>query len=133
VAHAQGITKYRYPGTRISSEEARDYLTQLAADVLDPGSFDLLPFELLVKDKIMRTAYKARGAEADAPAADYAERLRELIELDRDKLFSTFRWSELLALTDPEVPPDAFAKVRRRFALLARGLAKKTQRGKTRG
>ena len=41
--------------------------------------------------------------------------------------------SEEIDAFEKDSSPDAFAKVRRRFALLARGLAKKTQRGKTRG
>lgn len=130
VAHTGGIATYTYTAGAISPTEAERYLRALAEDLLDRASFDLLPFELIVKDRELAKAFSVRDGEAAGSAEAYAERLDELVAQDRDSEHPAFWYSELLELADPRVPADALEKVQRRLTLLARGLAPKQPKPK---
>jgi hypothetical protein len=110
----------------LAVEEAAAYLGDLSADFFDPTAFDLLPFELIAGDGKkpgqLCDAYIAADEDAAEPA-DYAERLEEEIAGARENDFGGYRHSPLLDLAKATVPPDAWAKIRRRFRLLDRGPA----------
>src|SRR5262249_46320662 len=124
LVHQEGITGFTYKPGDISAEKARDYLTVLAADLLDPTSFDLLPLEALVPCADFRRAYQTVDEIRDFP-----QRLENFLEEEREKEgFSTYRRSPLLDLANAKVPLDALDKVRRRFRILDRGPKRNRQR-----
>jgi exonuclease V gamma subunit len=109
----------------ITEDEAGAYLENLAADFLDPTSFDLLPFELIAEDTRKPTSLSAAYVLPDDQLGDlpteYYRLLAEKIEQASDTNFGNFWHSPLLDLARVQVPEDAFAKIRRRFRLLDRG------------
>jgi hypothetical protein len=111
----------------LAAEEAAAYLGVLSADFFDPTAFDLLPFELIAGDGKKPgqpcDAYIAADEDAAEPA-DYVERLQDEIAGARENDFGAYRHSPLLDLAKATVPPDAWAKIRRRFRLLDRAPAK---------
>jgi len=126
LVHQEGITGFTYKPEDISAEKARDYLTMLAADLLDPTSFDLLPLEALLGCVDFRKAYQTDRVDE---GWNFPRRLEEFLEDQREKeIFSIYRRSQLLDLTDAKVPPDALDKVRRRFRILDRGPKRNRQR-----
>ncbi len=106
-------------------------MADLAADCLDSTAFDLLPFEMIVKDYKpwgkgqLADAYLLPEDKIGALAEDYHERLEDKIEDARENPFNKNYWdSPLLELGDVRVPADAFAKVRKRFRMMNLCLAK---------
>jgi exonuclease V gamma subunit len=122
VAGRDAVCRYAYAS---SAEEARAYLTHLAADFLDPTTFDLLPFDVIIKDADKDTSLAAAYSLAadqlgDLPAT-YYQRLHERVEEEQESDFGGYWRSPLLDLAKVQAPEDAFAKVRRRFRLLDQG------------
>jgi exonuclease V gamma subunit len=126
VAHPEGLARYSWSPDDAPPEKARDYLTSLVAEFLDPAGFDFLPLEILMACEDLHPAF--RGADDPAPSEEsklaFVNRLREATDDDADngyrRLYSP---KKLLQMIAAEVPPDAFDKVRRRFRLLDRGTA----------
>jgi hypothetical protein len=123
IAHREGLVSFHYHPEDVTPAEARDYLKLLAEDFLDRSCFDLLPFDIIVKDETLRQAYES-DVESPRTSAEYAARLRESYEDDQDSDFPAYRAMRLLEIVDAQVPEDAYAKVRRRFRLLERGPAR---------
>jgi exodeoxyribonuclease V gamma subunit len=125
VSHAGGISPYCYAGDDITVEEARAYLSQLADDFLDRGSFDLLPFDLLVADyrDRLRDAYILEDEDPKLAklGAGYAQLFQEEADEDLEAFHPNYRPMKLMEIVDARVPAEAFAIVRRRFRLLDRG------------
>ncbi len=121
IACSESLESHTY---KCTAEEARAYLTQLAADFLDPTSFDLLPFDVLAVDKEFWDSFALPEDELGALSANYCVRFEEKIAEAREG--KAVYWdTPLLNLANARVPADAFAKMRRRFELLDRGLAAK--------
>ena len=123
VVHDDGYTTYVYAG--ISSAQAREYLTALAADVLNPACFDRLPFLVFSGNKMLKKAYELNDGDNELVtlATDFKGRLEELLAEDGDQSFKPRFTSEAMDLVDARVPDDAFEKIRRRFKLLDSGPA----------
>jgi exodeoxyribonuclease V gamma subunit len=125
VAHQEGVARYSWSPDEVPPEKARDYLTGLVAEFLDPTGFDLLPLEILMGCEDLHQAF--RGADV-APSEEskraFVKRLREATEEDGDNGYRRlYNPMKLLQMVAAEVPPDAFDKVRRRFRLLDCGTA----------
>ncbi len=56
VGHRGGMQRWVYPAGDITAAEALRYFVDLTRDFLDPTAFDLLPFEAIVRSKIMKLA-----------------------------------------------------------------------------
>ncbi len=123
IAHAEGLASFTYRPGDLPVDKARKYLLDLTRDFLDTA-FDLLPFELVVKDKELKKAFTERKAKALQHVEGYAERLAEAVALDQESAYPKFRASALLDLIEARIPANAFAKLRRRFRLLDRGPAR---------
>jgi len=128
VAHEEGLVTTTYGPDDFSAEEARAYLGELVRDFLDRGSFDLLPFDLLLGREPLRLAYTLPDDAADLPAVqqDYTAVFQQAVNADQDPdtLYRTWTPMQLLEIVAARVPAEAFAKVRRRFRLLDRGPAR---------
>jgi len=111
IAHGDGLWTAQYS---ITEERAAAYLSGLAADLLDPTSFDLLPFDVIQKGRRLSEAYKADSADGDLRSS-YPRLLAEAVEEALEDDYSRYRPPQLLGLIEAEVPPDAYVKVRRRL------------------
>jgi exodeoxyribonuclease V gamma subunit len=121
VAHANGIATWQHPIGMFTPDEARDYLTQLTRDFLDPAQLDLLPFDLVMRGP--ERVYDERTSSGMS-AAEYAQILEERLSEERENPFQrTVQIPLVVDLAHARVPDDALAKVRRRFSLLDRGPA----------
>lgn len=123
VCHTRGISAFAYHPEDISSEAALFYLSKLAADFLDPTVFDLLPFHVISKSEELQEAYMASEQNV-SNKSDYLEELEEGIERSREDTFRDFNQSDVVDLSGASVPPDAYAKVRRRFRFFDIGPAR---------
>jgi len=121
VAHAGGIARFSYMPRDLTPKEAREYLTRLAIDFLNSNCYDLLPFELSVKQGELRKAYQVGDEEGVPEAEDYLNNLRDLLEQDRESDHPYYRPGRLMEVVSAEPPGDACDKVRRRLRLLDRG------------
>lgn len=121
LSHQEGITCFTYRPGDASADKARTYLTDLAADLLDPSSYDLLPLDVLIHCEDFRQAYQIDKRNDLPNFRHFQRRLQDFLEDDRENDYSTYRWSELLNLSNARVPLDALAKVRRRFRILDGG------------
>src|SRR5207248_2752964 len=92
--HICGNADIQLHSYRFSGHEAADYLSELAADFLQPGAFDLLPFEI-VSGKDLAGAFTLPDELAGPLAADYRERLEESIEEAADNFYGNFWRSPL--------------------------------------
>jgi exodeoxyribonuclease V gamma subunit len=123
--HKQGINSVTFHPDDYSPDEAGDYLSILASDLLDQTSYDLLPFELIMKKDLCQAFQTGANNSAGFEARDYARRLQEAFDEDQENTdYKTYYPMRLLRLAEPRVPADAFQKVRRRFGLLDRGPAR---------
>jgi exonuclease V gamma subunit len=124
VAHEKRVQCYSWSPEDLPATEARNYLTVLAGDFLDPSSFDLLPIDILIGIEELHRAFlqEELPTEGDkkAYAADFQERVEEDGEKDQNPLYYPMK---LLKVVPATVPEDAFDKVRRRFRPLDRSLA----------
>ncbi len=94
---------------RMTREQARVWLGDLAGTMLTGTDFDLLPFDLIAKE------LAPQGGLIDG--VDYAHTLREGLEAAEDApdWFAPYL-PESQILLAPQVPDDAEAKIRRRLA-----------------
>jgi hypothetical protein len=124
VACKQDLATFKFSFT---PEDAVTYLAALTADFLDPAAFDLLPFEVVSSAREKPVALQGAYTLPDDRLGDlplhYARRLEEAITDVEESMFGHYWRSPLLDLANVRVPTDAFAKVRRRFYPLERGLA----------
>jgi hypothetical protein len=123
IAWNDSIEIYPHGSDWVAPEEAREWLTGLARDVLDPAGFDLLPFELIVGDRVLRRAFEDEADDA-ALAQRYPELIEDAIDDAADRPFGGWSLPAVLRGVELSPPADAWAKVRRRFRLLDRGLAR---------
>jgi hypothetical protein len=126
IAHEEGVARYCWSPKDLLPEAARDYLTMLAEDLLDPRGFDLLPADILLHDK-----NKLEGPYLDAEVVAtseekqiYAEQFQTVVDEDEENERPAYYRMKLLQIVPSNVPDDAFDKVRRRFRLLDIGLAR---------
>ena len=99
-------------------------------DLLDRGAFDLLPLDLIIGEEQLRQAYTLPPDDAQLPRVqtDYPARIAEAYEEEQEnESYARYCPIDLVKLMDARVPPDAFAKVRRRFKLLDAGPARQRQ------
>jgi exodeoxyribonuclease V gamma subunit len=134
VVHDEGMVCHTYGPEDTSPEEAEVYLAELVRDFLARGSFDLLPFELVVADGL-RDAYlpEADRKEPALTPEAYFEKLQDAVAEDEEALYPKYRPMKLLEVVRPEIPRDAYHKVLRRFQLLDRGPARGRPRGEGEG
>jgi exonuclease V gamma subunit len=121
VAHAGGIARFTYQPRDLTPGQSREYLTALAVDFLNSTCYDLLPFELIVKNPELRAAYRTAAEDMRRIDKTYLDTLRDLFELDQESDHPAYRPGRLMEVVSAEPPADACAKVRRRFELLDRG------------
>jgi hypothetical protein len=128
LAGGEGIVSFSYGPRDISSEEALDYLTELVRDFLDPGSLDLLPFDLLARpEKRLQLAYTLGDDDEflEQLRPDYARLFAEILAEDQEQgWYAAWKPMKLMEIVPAGVPSEAFEKVRRRFRLLDRPLAR---------
>jgi hypothetical protein len=130
LAHRRGISTFAYAADDFRHEEAHAYLVELLRDLLDRGAFDLLPLDLIIGEEQLRQAYTLPPDDAQLPRiqTDYPARLEEAYEEEQEnESYARYCPIDLVKLMDARVPPDAFAKVRRRFKLLDAGPARQRQ------
>ena len=125
-AHRGGIQTWSYPPGSITPTEASRYLAELARDFLDPAQFDLMPFDILCKNKELQLAFHEGIAPLRSPDV-YRTLLEEVIADERESTFSFIEFPLLVDMIRAQVPADALAKVQRRFQLLDRGPARNRQ------
>jgi hypothetical protein len=126
VAHEKGVELYRWSPDDLPAEAARAYLAGLVNEFLDPTAFDLLPADLLLRDKsgLERAYQDDAGAATADEKQEYADAFREAVDADADQFHPTYRPMKLLGIVSTTIPDDAYDKVRRRFRLLHQGLAR---------
>jgi hypothetical protein len=124
VAHPQGVSTVKVGRNTVDATRARAYLERLSSDFLDPGCFDMLPFELVLH-KDLRDAISATPREALKWRKRYRDRLRSLIDEEAEGEHRAYFCPDFVELAAAVVPGDALEKVRRRFRLLDRALARK--------
>jgi exodeoxyribonuclease V gamma subunit len=125
LVHKEGINCVSFHPHDFSSDEATGYLCNLANDLLDRSSFDLLPFELLLEKDLCEAFEGARHDSAAFSPQDYTRRLQEAFDADQEKPeYKTYYPMTLFQLVEPRVPSDAYEKVQCRFQLLDRGPAR---------
>ena len=125
-AHRSGIQTWSYPPASISPQEASRYFVELTRDFLDPTQFDLLPFDILCKNKELQLAFHEGIATQRSPDV-YRNLLEEVIADERENTFSFIEFPLLVDMIRAKVPANALAKVQRRFQLLDRGPARNRQ------
>jgi exodeoxyribonuclease V gamma subunit len=114
VSHKNGITPYRY---QASPAESRTYLNRLLADFLDDTSFDLLPISIISNPKITQPCTMEAHPDENEKKR-YRKALAQLIDDEADKLMPAYRPMRILELMNPNVPEDAYEKVRDRLGML---------------
>jgi len=132
VAQEEGITSFTYRAEDITPDQARIYLTGLVEDFLNRTSFDLLPFDVVVNDKQLRSAFTlpADAEELQQLQGDFRRLLQGAIERDAENDRPVYRPMKLMEIIEASIPEDAFEKMRRRFHLLDRGPARaRTEQG----
>jgi exodeoxyribonuclease V gamma subunit len=139
LTRANGIVSFSYLAQDFSQHQAATYLASLVRDLLDPSSFDLLPFELVVANTKLQRPFRNEDIENlsgldlwDRPVvaktqADYARAFEAAIEADQEKAQPIYRPMNLMRLIDAKVPADAWLKMRRRFQPLDLGPARARQ------
>jgi exodeoxyribonuclease V gamma subunit len=123
IGHRGGIQRWSYPAGDITAAEAQRFLVDLTRDLLDPTSFDLLPFEAIVRSKTLRLALMEDVA-APMGAETFRAMLEEYLNEQRENPRSPVKIPLWVEMVRARVPADALAKVRRRFPLLDRGPAR---------
>jgi exonuclease V gamma subunit len=120
VAYRGGIQTWTYPVDSITPAEALHYLVELTRDFLDPTQFDLIPFEAVVRSRVLRLMLLEDNAPKMAPET-FRAMLEDYLRDQRESARSAVQIPPLVEMIRAQVPSDALAKVRRRFALLDRG------------
>jgi exodeoxyribonuclease V gamma subunit len=127
IADKEKVESYQWSPGDLPTEAARAYLIDLANDFLDPGGFDLLPADiLLTKNSRLEGAYRDDGAMATPDdKKTYLDAFQKAVDKDAENAdWRTYRPMKLLEIAPAKVPDDAYDKVRRRFQLLDKGLAR---------
>ncbi len=113
VSHQKGISSYSY---HVSESESRKYLHHLLNDFLDPEQFDLLPLQIINDKKIIQPS-DMKDNPSELEKAEYRQSLINLIDDDAEKINPAYRPMALVQLIDPDVPADAYLKVRDRLGM----------------
>ena len=116
VSTKSGITSYPY---HLDGPSSRKYLQRLIDEFLDPESFDLLPLAI-IGDKKLKAPSCMKDDPSEAEKEEYRRLLISLIDDDAEKMNPAYRPMSLLQLINPEVPDDAYSKVRSRLGMLFR-------------
>jgi len=116
VSNKTDIYSYSY---HLDEPSGRKYLQHLLNDFLDPGQFDLLPLAIIGDTRIIAPP-EMKDNPSEAEKDGYRRFLLSLIDDDAEKMNPAYRPMSLLQLIDPEVPADAYSKVRNRLADLFR-------------
>ncbi len=114
VSHQNGISSYTY---HLTESESRNYLQSLLKDFLDTTHFDLLPLPILCDKRIIHLPTLKEHPDERA-TSEYRQALADLIDDDAEKMNPAYRPMALLSLVEPEIPADAYIKVRNRFGIL---------------
>jgi hypothetical protein len=130
VAHQGSIQTWSYPPGCITPAEALNYFGHLTRDFLDPAQFDLLPFDVLGRNKELSLAFHEGFATQITPE-NYHLALEEAIAEVREDAYSFVKIPLLVEMVRAQVPADAMAKVQRRFRLLDRGPARLREQPKS--
>jgi hypothetical protein len=120
VAHRAGIESWTYPVGCVTPCEAIHYLVELTRDFLDGSQFDLLPFEVLCKNQMLKAALEP--AMPKLAAEPYRVVFEDEVAEARENTFGGTMIPPLIDMIGAQVPADAAAKVSRRFQLLVRPL-----------
>ena len=83
IGHCGGIQTWTYPAGDITATEALRYLVDLTRDFLDPTSFDLLPFEAIVRSRTLKLALM-EGVAAQMGAETFRSMLEEYLSDQRE-------------------------------------------------
>ncbi|MBI1832950.1 MAG: hypothetical protein HYR84_16035, partial [Planctomycetes bacterium] len=129
IAHRGGIQTWRYPPGCITAAQALHYFVELTRDFLDPGQFDLLPFDVINGNSTLKQALHSDSAVRFDPE-EFRSNLQEEIAEASEKSYGRPATPVLVEMIHAEVPADALAKVQRRFHLLDRGPAALRQQPK---
>jgi exodeoxyribonuclease V gamma subunit len=126
IAHQEGVACYSWSSTDVSSVQARDYLAALAAELLNPAGFDLLPVDILLGTKGLDRAFLQDddGELSERDSQLYRADFQDAVHDDSEKSRPLYRSMKLLSIVPADVPADALEKVRRRFRLLDSGMAR---------
>ncbi len=118
LANQKGILSYRYA---LQPETARQYLQQLVNNLLGPGAFDMLPFDIFLKLNRNQTNIPVpyyQDSEASAhEKANYARRLQQQVDEAMTNPWSDYNPGPVLKLVRGRVSPDAWDQIHARFAL----------------
>jgi exonuclease V gamma subunit len=122
LAHPAGIQTWAYPIGLIAPDEAQQYLTMLAGELLDPTQLDLLPFDLIAREYEFRRAYD-ETSPSQVSAEEYVSLLKDKVADERENPWSSVHIPLVVEMAGASIPVDALSKVQRRFRLLDRGPA----------
>jgi exonuclease V gamma subunit len=122
ISHRSGIQTWSYPPGCITPAEALNYFVHLTRDFLDPEHFDLIPFDVLAKNKELSLAFHEDFASQITPE-NYRLALEEAIAEVREDAYGFIKIPLLVEMVRAQIPVDALAKTQRRFRLLDRGPA----------
>ncbi len=111
ISHQKGISSYSY---YMSETDSREYLQHLLIDFLNTERFDLLPLPI-ISDKRIISPSDMKDKPSEIEQAEYRQSLISLIDDDAEKMNPVYRPMDLLELIAPEVPGDAYHKVRDRL------------------
>ncbi len=114
VSHQKGISSYPF---KLTESESRHYLHSLLKDFLNAENFDLLPIPILSDKRIIHIPTVHEDPDEEG-IAGYRQTLVDMIDDDAEKMYPLYRPMALLDLVEPEVPADAYIKVRNRFGIL---------------
>jgi len=122
VATRSFIESIEIPPGMVTPQEAESYVRGLVSECLDPACFDHLPFRAMCETAALQRAWESPHEELDIAGA-YPEAIRDALDRQDQNPGGDWMVSQLAETLDLEIPPDGYARMRRRFHLLDRPFA----------
>jgi len=114
VSHRNKMTSVPYA---ISRESAATYFSGIINDFSQDKSFDFLPLEIISEDRMRKRFNEMKNPGRDEKSF-YREILVQRIKEDAESYFPKYSPGEIITLMSPNVPEDAYDKVKTRLSLL---------------
>jgi exonuclease V gamma subunit len=127
ILHGAGMAKVAYQPRDLPPNKVARYMKRLVMDLLNPGSFENLPFSLLM-DRTSKLVKAFQANDIISPAhyrAEWRDALKAWKGNERG-----IQMSSLMKLVNPEVPHDALDRICRRFRFLDAPLRRVRKRQK---
>ena len=111
VSHGKGVSKLTY---NFTNEECRNYFYPLVKEMITVKSFDFLPFQIVMENKILKPIDTKSNADQEEKNK-YKDQLIGLINFELEKHITFLNQSDLLKLLPIKIPEDAYDKVFKRY------------------